>query len=114
VKYADTKSKTTPNQLPSAAVPIVVPPPVGSGYQHSGKPQGLSAPLGYGYGQPAPSYPMPPSYPSPPTGPTLAPYPQPSQNPYASPPVPLKKDGIGMPPTMPAGIPGYPYYMGRQ
>lgn len=115
VKYADTKSKTTPNQLPPV-VPVVVPPPVGSGYLQSGKTQGPPAPLGYGYGQPAPSYPMPPSYPSPPSGHTPAPYPHPSQNPYAPPPppVPLKKDGIGMPPPMSAGMPGYPYYMARQ
>ncbi|KAJ8448517.1 hypothetical protein Cgig2_012161 [Carnegiea gigantea] len=115
VKYADMKSKTTPNQLPPV-VPGVVPPPVGSGYLQSGKNQGPPAPLGYGYGQPAPSYQMPPSYPSPPSGHTPAPYPYPSQNPYAPPPppVPLKKDGIGMPPPMSAGMPGYPYYMARQ
>lgn len=114
VKYADTKSKTTPIQFPSTAVTMV--PPTATGYLQPGKPQ---APLGYSYPQHMPSYPPASSYASPTAAvappPAMAPGPYPpgpppSQISYAPPPM---KDTFGMPPSLPVNMPGYPYYMGK-
>ncbi|CAK7342376.1 unnamed protein product [Dovyalis caffra] len=110
VKLADThKGKTVQMQLPAPMVPVPV-PMAAAGYAQPGKaPAGGGAPVGYPYPQTVASYPAS-SYPSPP----VAPAPFPTQSQISYPQVSAKKESLGLSPTTPVGMGGYPYYYPKQ
>lgn len=109
VKLADShKGRTIQTQLPAAMVPMAL--PLAAGYPQPGKAHASTTPVGYNYPQAVVSYPES-SYPSPPTA--SAPY-HPMQNQVSYAQVTLKKDSLGLPPTPPVGMAGYPYYIPKR
>ncbi|KAF3442628.1 hypothetical protein FNV43_RR16544 [Rhamnella rubrinervis] len=109
VKLADShKGRTIQTQLPAAMVPMAL--PLAAGYSQPGKAHASTTPVGYNYPQSVVPYPDS-SYPSPPTA--SAPY-HPMQNQVSYAQVSLKKDSLGLPPTPPVGMAGYPYYIPKR
>ncbi|KAK3422553.1 UBP1-associated protein 2C [Eucalyptus grandis] len=108
VKYAESHGRRTAQpQQPTTMVPMA---PMAPGYPQSGYPQTGKAypsmdPGGYPYPQAAPAYPGA-AYPSPPA----APMPYAAQPQMTYPQLAVKKDQLGVAPTPPMGMGGYPYY----
>ncbi|KAJ0088913.1 hypothetical protein Patl1_33006 [Pistacia atlantica] len=109
VKLADThKGKPVQTQIPPPMINLAG-IPLAAGYPQPGKVHANTPPVGYNYPQNVASYPNS-SYASPPVA--AAQYS--TQPPMSYPQVPLKKDPIGIPPTTPVGMGGYPFYLGKQ
>ncbi|KAL3732296.1 hypothetical protein ACJRO7_029034 [Eucalyptus globulus] len=108
VKYAESHGRRMAQpQQPTTMVPMA---PMAPGYPQSGYPQTGKAypsmdPGGYPYPQAAPAYPGA-AYPSPPA----APMPYAAQPQMTYPQLAVKKDQLGVAPTPPMGMGGYPYY----
>lgn len=113
VKFADSHGrKTAQPQLPATMVPMGAPMAAGypqSGYPQTGKAYPSPDPAGYPYPQAAPAYPGA-TYPSPPA----VPMPYAAQPQMIYPQLAVKKDQLGVPPTPPMGMGGYPYYGAKQ
>ncbi|KAH9620455.1 hypothetical protein KSS87_013451 [Heliosperma pusillum] len=110
VKYADTKSRTTPIQQPQA------PPSLGNPYPQPGPAQGQSGPLNshYTYPPSVPSYPSATSYVNPSVASTPAPYAPPPQYTYLPSSVPPTQDPVGILLNGPMSMPSYPFHMPQQ
>ncbi|KAI3415165.1 uncharacterized protein J3R85_015344 [Psidium guajava] len=113
VKFADSHGrKTAQPQLPATMVPMGAPMAAGypqSGYPQTGKAYPSPDPAGYPYPQAAPAY-SGATYPSPPA----VPMPYAAQPQMIYPQLAVKKDQLGVPPTPPMGMGGYPYYGAKQ
>ncbi|KAF8022118.1 hypothetical protein BT93_G2303 [Corymbia citriodora subsp. variegata] len=108
VKFAESHGRRTPQpQQPATMVPMGA--PMAAGYPQSGKAYPSMDPAGYPYPQAAPAYPGA-AYPSPPA----ASMPYAAQPQMTYPQLAVKKDQLGVPPTPPMGMGGYPYYGAKQ